>query len=172
MRTPHQCVGALALAPAGCGSNGNGDAPERKFIDEDQGIYRGVGFGDSASEVIAVFGKSPPLRNEPVIPLERDLGEVESAPAPNCPAGRGRLRVQRQPDQHDRDELQPLRYTVRGRVASNSSTQLGHRCRGHAAAPKSGPLAWAHRAASLVVHHKAAPEDSAQEAFLAAVRAL
>jgi len=77
-----------------CGSEVGG-APERPRVDEAQGTYRGVGLEASAGEVIATFGKSPPLRNDPVIPLGSDLGELAIPWHPPCPAGPGRIRVLR-----------------------------------------------------------------------------
>jgi hypothetical protein len=61
-----------------------GHAPERHRIDEHVATYRGVGFRDSATEVTAAFGRSPPLRNDPVTPLGRNHTYVDLAPSFRC----------------------------------------------------------------------------------------
>jgi hypothetical protein len=74
----------LALSVALITGCGGGDA-ERQQIDEQKGTYRGVGLGSTGPEVIEVFGKSPPLKQEAVTPTGRDVTEINFAPSSSCP---------------------------------------------------------------------------------------
>jgi hypothetical protein len=76
----------LALtALGGCGSE-SGTAEEKQAIDEKAGTYGGVGLDASAADVVDVFGESPPLGDDPVIPLGSDVTELDTSSS-GCPPG-------------------------------------------------------------------------------------
>ena len=85
---------SLAMVATLLASCGGEETPEQGRIDELQGTYRGVGLEDSGSEVIGIFGKSPPLRSNPVTPTGRDVTELNFAPRVPCDLShRGRSAV-------------------------------------------------------------------------------
>jgi hypothetical protein len=79
---------AVALiGAAGCGSGGQG-ASERRTIDEIHGTYRGVGLDAHEREITAAFGRSPPLRSNPVTPTGSDVTTLSLPTKGRCPNGK------------------------------------------------------------------------------------
>jgi hypothetical protein len=77
----------------GCGSQVGGSA-ETRSVNELMGTYRGAGLDDSSTKIVAAFGKSPPLENDPVIPLSSEVGELALNNHPSCPVSGPELRYQ------------------------------------------------------------------------------